>query len=45
MFDGLRENISPSILSVATMLVILASLLMVAVEVLRRRSLAKRGVT
>ena len=45
MFDGLRENIRPTILAVATMLVILASLLMVAVEVLRRRSLAKRGIT
>ena len=44
MFDGLRENISPTILSVATLLVVLASLLMVAVEVLRRRSLVRRGI-
>ena len=44
MFDGLRENISPTILSVATLLVILASLLMVAVEVLRRRNAVKRGI-
>ena len=44
MFDGLRENIRPTILSVATLLVILASLLMVAVEFLRRRNLARRGM-
>ena len=44
MFDGLRENISPSILAVATMLVILASILMVAVEILRRKNLVKRGI-
>ena len=44
MFDGLRENISPTILSVATLLVVLASLLMVAVEILRRRNLARRGI-
>ena len=44
MFDGLRENISPTILSVATLLVILASILMVAVELLRRKSLVNRGI-
>ena len=44
MFDGLRENISPTILSVATLLVILASILMVAVEILRRKSLVNRGI-
>ena len=44
MFDGLRENISPTILSVASLLVILAALLMVAVEALRRRNLARRGI-
>ena len=44
MFDGLRENISPTILSVATLLVILASILMVAVEILRRKNLVNRGI-
>lgn len=36
MFDGLRENISPAILAVATMLTVLACLLLVSVQLLQR---------
>ncbi len=44
MFDGIRENLSPVILAVATVLVALAVLLLVAAELLRRRSLRLRGI-
>lgn len=44
MFDGIRENISPTILAVATLLIILAVLLLVVAEALRRRNLALRGI-
>ncbi len=44
MFDGIRENLSPSILAVATLLVALAVLLLLAAELLRRRSLRMRGM-
>ena len=44
MFDGIRENLSPSILAVATLLILLAVLLLVAAELLRRRSLRLRGI-
>lgn len=45
MFDGLRDNISPGILAVATLLIAVAVVLLAAVELLRRRSLRLRGVT
>ncbi|MFH5773107.1 ABC transporter permease [Paracoccus sp. NGMCC 1.201697] len=38
MWNGIRESISPAILSVATILVIVSVLLLTAVELLRRRS-------
>lgn len=38
MWNGIRESISPAILSVATILVIFSVLLLTAVELLRRRS-------
>lgn len=45
MFNGIREAISPAILSVATILVIISILLLTSVELLRRRSERLRGVT
>ena len=44
MFDGIRENISPLITAVATLLILLSILLMTLMELLRRRSLRLRGV-
>ncbi len=44
MFDGIRENLSPSILAVATLLILLAALLLVCAELLRRRNLRLRGM-
>ena len=45
MWNGIREAISPAILSVATLLVIVSISLLATVEVLRRRSERLRGVT
>jgi putative spermidine/putrescine transport system permease protein len=45
MWNGIREQISPAILSVATILVIISILLLTTVELLRRRSERLRGVT
>lgn len=45
MFSGLREQISPTILSVATILVIMSIMLLTAVELLRRRSERLRGLS
>ncbi len=45
MFNGLREQISPTILAVATVLVLLSILLLTTVELLRRRSEKLRGVS
>ena len=45
MFDGLRDNISPAILAVATPLVVVAVLLLASVELLRRRNLRLRGIS
>jgi len=45
MWAGLREQISPTILAVATILVILSVALLTVVELLRRRSERLRGVT
>jgi putative spermidine/putrescine transport system permease protein len=45
MFTGLREQISPTILAVATILVVLSVLLLTTLELLRRRSERLRGVT
>lgn len=43
MFSGLREQINPTILAVATLLVILSIALLVTLEFLRRRSERLRG--
>ena len=45
MWNGIREQISPSILAVATILVIFSVCLLTVVELLRRRSERLRGVT
>ena len=45
MFSGLREQISPTILAVATILVTFSILLLASIELLRRRSERLRGVT
>ena len=45
MFSGLREQISPTILAVATVLVIISIALLTTVELLRRRSERLRGLS
>lgn len=45
MFSGLREQISPTILAVATILVLMSILLLTTVEILRRRSERLRGLS
>ena len=45
MFTGLREQISPTILAVATILVIISIALLTTVELLRRRSERLRGLS
>lgn len=45
MFIGLREQISPTILAVATILVAVSILLLTTVELLRRRSERLRGLS
>ena len=45
MFTGLREQISPTILAVATILVVLSIALLTIVELLRRRSERLRGLS
>ena len=44
MFSGIREQISPTILAVATLLILLSICLLVVVELLRRRSERLRGM-
>ena len=45
MWSGIREQISPTILAVATVLVLLSILLLTVAELLRRRSERLRGIT
>jgi putative spermidine/putrescine transport system permease protein len=45
MWNGIREQISPAILSVATILVIFSIALLATVELLRRRSERLRGIS
>ena len=45
MWNGIREQISPTILAVATILVIFSIILLTTIEFLRRRSKRLRGVT
>ena len=44
MWVGLREQLSPTILAVATCLIILSTLILVSAELLRRRSERLRGI-
>ncbi|WP_192035325.1 ABC transporter permease [Halomonas sp. YLGW01] len=45
MWSGIREQISPTILAVATMLVLLSMLLLATLELLRRRNERLRGMS
>jgi len=45
MFTGLREQISPTILAVATILILISVLLLTTLELLRRRSEKLRGMS
>jgi putative spermidine/putrescine transport system permease protein len=45
MFSGLREQISPTILAVASILVVISILLLTVLELLRRRSERLRGIS
>ena len=45
MWNGIREQISPAILSVATILVVISIAMLATLEILRRRSEKLRGVT
>ncbi|SFP67510.1 putative spermidine/putrescine transport system permease protein [Tranquillimonas alkanivorans] len=45
MFTGLREQISPTILAVATILITISIILLTTVELLRRRSERLRGMS
>ncbi|MEP5727798.1 MAG: ABC transporter permease [Sulfitobacter sp.] len=45
MFTGLREQISPTILAVATILIAISVLLLFVIEILRRRSERLRGMS
>ncbi|PQO24088.1 polyamine ABC transporter permease [Rhodobacteraceae bacterium WD3A24] len=45
MWSGIREQISPTILSVATILVMISIALLTTVELLRRRSERMRGIS
>jgi putative spermidine/putrescine transport system permease protein len=44
MFSGIRENISPAIAAVATILIIMSTLMLLTLEWLRRRNERLRGV-
>ncbi len=45
MFSGIREQISPTILAVATLLICFSILLLTAIELLRRRNERLRGLS
>jgi putative spermidine/putrescine transport system permease protein len=45
MFSGIREQISPTILAAATLLIIVSICLLTCVELLRRRTERLRGIT
>ena len=45
MWTGLREQLSPTILSVATCLIIGSVIILVLMELLRRRSERLRGIS
>ncbi|MEF1255035.1 MULTISPECIES: ABC transporter permease [unclassified Vibrio] len=45
MWSGIREQISPTILAVASMLILMSVLLLVTLEMLRRRNAKIRGIS
>ena len=45
MFSGIREQISPTIMAVATILIMISISLLVFLELMRRRSERLRGIT
>jgi len=45
MFAGIREKYNPTIAAVATMMIVISVLLLVSVELLRRRNERLRGIT
>ncbi len=45
MFSGIREQISPTILAVATLLITFSVVLLTTIEILRRRNERLRGIT
>ena len=45
MWNGIREQISPTILAVATILVVFSIVLLTTIEFLRRRSERLRGIS
>ncbi len=45
MFSGIREEISPTILAVATILIAFSICLLIAIELIRRRGERLRGIT
>jgi putative spermidine/putrescine transport system permease protein len=45
MFSGIREEISPTILAVATLLICLSIMLLTTLELLRRRNERLRGLS
>ena len=45
MFSGIREQISPTIMAVATILITLSVLLLIFLELMRRRNERLRGIT
>ena len=45
MWIGLREQLSPTIMAVATCLIIMSTCILIATELLRRRSERIRGIT
>ena len=45
MFSGIREQISPTILAVATLLILVSILLLASLELIRRPNERLRGMT
>ena len=45
MFTGLREQISPTILAAATVLITVSALMLAALELIRRRAERLRGLS
>jgi putative spermidine/putrescine transport system permease protein len=45
MFSGIREQISPTILAAATLLIMVTIALLITLELLRRRTERLRGIT